>query len=896
MGGVRAWRFGIGLAGCLLLVAGVVNCGFMARAVWSAGAARDAHHKSDSGTSAADQPDESDLPAVPADISGSTLVTVRKANAHHWRVTTRYRFTLGARAPLLGWLRDNPEGFADLLPHLPGGYATEHADTSGKTDLPRTSGISQPSRTANAVVTASSSRLLGAGEIPSLAYDLSWTDANGNEVSWARARWTFAFDAPGLSASVHGQPDAQQEHRATFQLGGPGVARENLYIQLYDPRTWADPGPLQGFLPVLLSALVVAVTAVVGRSLLSRAAEPLLPAATRPRWQAALLIGVLLLASVTVLTDVEIVDWTKGAIRADGAEFTDISPAAGAQQALMAVNWFALPVLVQAVLVRAVTGRPPRAEDIWPVTAPAICLLLMETAVAGFPGWAGVSWLFVIVSAAGSGVLLRRGPRGRPGHRWAATAAATSLAGTAGMTALIRFPDAAGADPGRTFWSLAAGATAVLLVLPWAMTFLAGSRRLAGAPRWSPAAVLLAVAAVGAALLPWRTESYGWIDPQRASLGISMLADLGGLAPPGATRVTSLQQLTAAWQIVWIGCAVLLLTVLRRAGQGAGRWAPGARLWCTALVWLAATSSLSGNPITVFGRWTSPVLTVLAALCVPWLVPLPRAAQARRLHRLSRAAHVRLVNSLLAGQLLGAGRGGFLRDSSAQLADGSLTPADWNARWQSLSGTAPDPAGALTRLRGAALGSSGGYAPWANGATAAVVTLLLGLPWSVSLWWQAWTPDGLPQALTTTLSAVTVWAAFGFTYGYLYSWLRGRDPLTKAGYLTAAMLPVQLLLMPSQFDGIPAATQVLSLCGQTALIGLGLGLYWEARLVRAAGMPWGYVRNARRASSLVVPATTVLLAAATTLATVFADNWANSLTDQPSRPPASVSTPTPGAP
>ena len=55
--------------------------------------------------------------------------------------------------------------------------------------------------------------------------------------------------------------------------------------------------------------------------------------------------------------------------------------------------------------------------------------------------------------------------------------------------------------------------------------------------------------------------------------------------------------------------------------------------------------------------------------------------------------------------------------------------------------------------------------------------------------------------------------------------------------------------------------------GEVALVCIGLGLYWEWRVMHLAGEPWARVRNVRSVRSLATPLLAVVIAAGTTAAT-----------------------------
>ncbi|MGW7819812.1 hypothetical protein ACWGLF_17050 [Streptomyces puniciscabiei] len=106
------------------------------------------------------------------------------------------------------------------------------------------------------------------------------------------------------------------------------------------------------------------------------------------------------------------------------------------------------------------------------------------------------------------------------------------------------------------------------------------------------------------------------------------------------------------------------------------------------------------------------------------------------------------------------------------------------------------------------------------------------------------------------------------------------------GRLWAAMAPAQLLLLWPRLR-LPLDQAVLTvflLLARTAVLALGLALYWEVRLVHRADLLWGHVRNFRRLSSPAAPVSTVLVAAVTAAVTVLAAAWADQLTT-PQTPP-----------
>lgn len=186
----------------------------------------------------------------------------------------------------------------------------------------------------------------------------------------------------------------------------------------------------------------------------------------------------------------------------------------------------------------------------------------------------------------------------------------------------------------------------------------------------------------------------------------------------------------------------------------------------------------------------------------------------------------------------------------------------------------------------AALGTSAGNNAWRNGVAAAGYTLALSVP---VLLYEAWAFyistitsgssldafDGLD--LLNILRHLARWLAYGLVFGYFYPLVRGRSPLAKAAALMVAMLVPELLLVAASGSvpqlaapGDHGWVAVAIRGGQVVAVCLGLGLAWERRLCRLAGLTWGRVRNLRSIRALGAPVTTVIVAVATAAGTALA--------------------------
>ncbi|WP_037913252.1 hypothetical protein [Actinacidiphila yeochonensis] len=252
-------------------------------------------------------------------------------------------------------------------------------------------------------------------------------------------------------------------------------------------------------------------------------------------------------------------------------------------------------------------------------------------------------------------------------------------------------------------------------------------------------------------------------------------------------------------------------------------------------------------------------------------------------------------------------RGDFQRSARSALASGELTGQQFEVRWRSLEvpGAGTDPADRLARARRAALGSAAGTAPGRSGAIGAALAQGLALPWAVyglvghrTLGADQVMPFGLHEVALAVRFAH--WAVFGFVFGCFYPVLRGATPVAKAAALLLAVVPVEvlptaMLAVDPQYSADPSwrglALGCAGVAGQSFVVCVGMGLVWEARLARTAGVSWGQLRDFRRVSSFTVPAGTVLVAAATAFAIAVAGSWAEQAVLAPRSSASSHATP-----
>ncbi|MET9892446.1 hypothetical protein ABZZ47_19955 [Streptomyces sp. NPDC006465] len=333
----------------------------------------------------------------------------------------------------------------------------------------------------------------------------------------------------------------------------------------------------------------------------------------------------------------------------------------------------------------------------------------------------------------------------------------------------------------------------------------------------------------------------------------------------------------ADFPLLFIQVAALAITVrlMWRDGRRQGAWPWHIRTIVIVLGVAALASRFSVLGFSKFedsGQRTGLYIAVaIAAFGLSWLLPSTAEAEARRRHATRSNDHFRLMHSLLKDETLAAGRREFVTSSRAALAEGSINPRQWSNHWRRLRALGRQ--GMMPRqsveLRCAALSTSGARSAWNNGLAAAGVLAMLSLPWLVFT-----LPTYVGQVTLDYDQVIAVWAnalrwpLYGLIYGYAYSWLRGKTPIKKALCLLIVILAaecVQLLYLdiaPGRF-----LIQLLLVTGNCVAMFLFLGLYWEARLVRVAGLKWGEIRDFRTLSALMVPVTSVLVAVATALGT-----------------------------
>ncbi|WP_431931805.1 hypothetical protein [Nonomuraea jabiensis] len=256
------------------------------------------------------------------------------------------------------------------------------------------------------------------------------------------------------------------------------------------------------------------------------------------------------------------------------------------------------------------------------------------------------------------------------------------------------------------------------------------------------------------------------------------------------------------------------------------------------------------------------ITSIVAWASARWLLSGPRPVLTEPA---SQEEHRRLIRAALHKRLLLVAEQELYRVGRGSIGSGEMSMTDFDERRDALEqalrqhGRHPE----------TAFATAAGCTPWHNGVHAFAASLLLSLPFAIVYGW----PDGadLTSFIFDARYLITL-PAFGFLFGYFYPRLRGTQPMTKALHLIAAALLTELsgylstLVEPDigAFDKVQVVGIVV---GQVTMVCVGLGLYWEWRLMHLAGEPWARVRNLRSIRSLAAPTLAIVVAAGTTAAT-----------------------------
>ncbi|MFC8515997.1 hypothetical protein [Streptomyces sp. NPDC057257] len=802
-----------------------------------------------------------------------TLTTHLTVAGHspNWKVTGRFQLRLSADDPLLADIRRGDRGMQALL----SGVTFVQCD-SGSVNVSIGPGqISQPKSDAEATVTSKTTEgSLPADCSPGFTIRLPAKRITGTDVGVAA--WDVDVRCSGMRiASLTGVTRIRQEPTwVAFRAKPKSTAAVLLF-----PVDSEKPGPLSGRDELVsafqypvhgnvygLVACAISLSLVAGLCVI-----PLVrvhaPVAARRRWTVAVTGGIVITAAVYVS-----VLWSP-AVESLGN---------GPDSSMVAWTWFVLPFLLVVMAVRALDGRPPGPRPLLVVLVPSLVACAGPVAYVFDIGRPGSAFLVVALGAlltVGAYLLAAKGFLGATARRWKVTVGGTAWLLYVGVVLPPGLPITYEVQA-LDHWQTVAEAQALFLLWLWAVSLWYGARLLIpGFPR--SVTILLPFAL-------WWTLGAAWpsqLVMESASHWEVFSPWYGTDAP--AVIIT----LAAFW-----GSLVHLF----RVGRIPGAWPANLRLLAIGLAAATGATHVAVQGVGMLdeaGGWIEYAAVGAAVLGTAWLLPPSRSQSAGQLHAVSERLHTQAVERLLRAQTLDESRRQFLTASRAELAEGKIDPTQWDSRWRLLSPETGRPPGArhLQSLRRAALGNSAGRAAWRNALAAATLVVVVALPIS------AYRAVPLlatqhPLELLDGWTWVVRWIGYGVIYGYAYPWLRGGTPVGKAMCLFVTILPVELLpLLYQNAEPRDFGIALLQLVGNSLAACLVLGLYWEARVVRAAGLRWGQIRNFRSLSALAVPTTTVLVAVLTAVATTVAGTLLAPTQEQPpSDEPSSSASATPG--
>jgi len=392
----------------------------------------------------------------------------------------------------------------------------------------------------------------------------------------------------------------------------------------------------------------------------------------------------------------------------------------------------------------------------------------------------------------------------------------------------------------------------LLLAFCWALIPVAAVA--VAIKQWKRGAVVVAVV-VSLMVQGWPSE---WLD-----------AGSWSLAPPaqelpriGELELTPLVR--GVMGLLLLGYLLLVLR-LRRLGTALEATrdpsAESAMIVCLMVAYLTPQGSATLGDIDV----PLPMLSITAIaawVTARWLLAGPHLSI---VEPYDQEEHRELIRAALHRRLLLSSEQELYRAGRSRIGGGELSMAEFDRRRLELDAA----------LRGhgghpeTAFATAAGCSPWQNGLHAFVVSLLLSLPFLIVF--------GVPSGIDLTsfvfeARSVIALPAFGFLFGYFYPRIRGTQPMTKALHLMAAALVTELsgyvaAIAEPDLGAMDKVQVVAIIVGKAALVSIGLGLYWEWRIMYLADEPWARVRNIRSLRSLATPLLAITIAAITTAAT-----------------------------
>ncbi|WP_188191680.1 hypothetical protein [Nonomuraea sp. SYSU D8015] len=393
--------------------------------------------------------------------------------------------------------------------------------------------------------------------------------------------------------------------------------------------------------------------------------------------------------------------------------------------------------------------------------------------------------------------------------------------------------------------------TRLVLALGWAMIPIAAIA--VATRRWSRGAVVGAVL-VSLLVQGWPTE---WLDAGSWSLAVPRPVPAIGTLPldPIVRGVLGLMLL---------GFVMLVLRLRRLGGQLSAIDDPVAESTMIAVLMVLYITP-SGSTTLADIDVPLPLLaitSIVAWATARWLLSGPQTAI---VEPVTQEEHRQLIRAAIHKRLLLVAEQELYRVGRGRIGAGDMSMADFDQQRSALEAALHQHG----RHPETAFATAAACTPWHNGVQAFIVSLLLSLPFTVVF--------GLPEGVDLTTLVfdgryLITLPAFGFLFGYFYPRVRGTQPMTKALHLTAAALLTELsgylsTLAEPDIGAMDKAQVVGIVVGQVMVVCIGLGLFWEWRIMHLADEPWARVRNLRSVRSLAAPTLALVLAAGTTVAT-----------------------------
>lgn len=271
----------------------------------------------------------------------------------------------------------------------------------------------------------------------------------------------------------------------------------------------------------------------------------------------------------------------------------------------------------------------------------------------------------------------------------------------------------------------------------------------------------------------------------------------------------------------------------------------------------------------------SDVIACVLGMTTFWfLLPRGKAEFAYRLSRLSPGAYVRLMHAEARNRLHRQAWISFHKTAHSSLSIAETGARDFEMKWRELAERSLPIRNKRFVSTNPVLASSAARTPRHNALETAVLGLVFALPVVIIdlRSWESVYPIVSLSELGMLALHILRWVIYAAFYGYFYPRLIGHVPVAKSTFFLLAVLLPELTLIPlsAPYSTRDTLTVLLLRTGEIVVFCYGLGLSWEIRLARLAGLPWSGLRDLRRLSTVTAPAATVIVAMATTVATALA--------------------------